>query len=65
MINIIEQIECQRIKQGIKKRELCAYAEITPRFYSMVVAGKSDISLKITLKLIEKLGFSLFLGIKE
>lgn len=62
---IMKQLDAQRQAQNVKIREICAFADITPRFYSSVIAGKSDISLGIVLKLAQKLGFSVFLGVKN
>ncbi len=64
MGNIIGQIEAHRILQGMSIRDICRFAEITPRFYRMVLSGQSDISLRITAKLAEKTGFYLILGVK-
>lgn len=58
-MNIIQQIDKIREINGINKRNLCRAAEITPEYYSKLVAGKSQASIVIVEKLAKAVGFEL------
>ncbi len=53
-----------RDNRKITKKDLCAAADISPDYYSKVLAGKHAISLPVFMQIADYLGFNVTISLK-
>lgn len=58
---MIHKIDKLRITYGVTQRAMAKAADITPEYYSKVIAGKADVSLRVLERLAKVVGCKIML----